>query len=176
MQLASIGDLADPQRGCGVGGRQIHVVAERHDRPLFLLQTPEGRRQLVALKETVQLIGGRPVVMGLELGLRTTTLETPALVMRGIDHQLAEPHAELGRFAQLRQVSPRPEQRFLHGVLGARAVGQEQASQAVEPIDLGPNQRFERSVVAVTRSADELFLQLLHLIGHRRHPYGAQRA
>jgi hypothetical protein len=66
-----------------------------------------------------------------------------------------QPGFEARGITERGQVSPRPDERSLHGVFGEIGVAKHQSGGSIEAVDVPPNQRLERRRLAGLRRDDQ---------------------
>ncbi len=78
------------------------------------------------------------VMIGQEADIRLVAPLPPRLVIAGVDDEAAQPRVQPVWVTQRPHVTPRPEQPFLHGVLGLTAITQDQRRSREQSVDSRP--------------------------------------
>ena len=84
--------------------------------------------------------------------------EPARLIDAGADEQPVEPGVEAVRVPERGQITPGPDERVLHGVLGLFGVPEDEPGGGVQPGDRGACQLGEGVMIALPRSLHEVSL------------------
>ena len=109
----------NPERGRDRGQRQVEVVVQDDDGPH--LRAPAGRKPRSSWSRSATVdsrAGDRGLVHVDELDVGPVPPEPPRLIDAGTDEQPVEPGVEAIGVAERGQITPGPDERVLHGVLG----------------------------------------------------------
>ena len=126
--------------------------------PHLRVQPEEAAFELVSVGDRrLEALGRRDLDRG-ELHVHAMAPEPSRLIDAGADDQPVEPCVEAIGIPERGQVTPGPDERVLHGVLGLFRVPEDEPGGAVQPGDRGACQRGEGVMIALPRSLHEVSL------------------
>ena len=112
----------------------------------------------VAVLDRRYVIDDRGDRDGGQINVEPVSSEPARLIDTGVDEQPMQPGIEPLRIAQRGQITPGPDERVLHGVLGLFDVPEHEPGGAIQPGDRGACQLGEGVMIALPRSLHEVSL------------------
>ena len=153
---AGLGRSDGNAEGIGdLGQRKAEVVVMDDDGAMVDRKAVQAAVERVAVGERTARIRCWAVMIGEEADIRLVAALPPRLVIAGVDDQAAQPRVQSVWVTQRPHVTPRPEQPFLHGVLGPTAITQDQRRSREQSVNSRPRKASECVAIPIGCRPDQ---------------------